>query len=382
MAADGPYGLSAQIGAVVLAGFVFASVLQGVLTGDVAGMLRRTVVHVPAAVFGTIALVAVTQALVKVVDELSDHVLGVFDADLGALADATVRLTQQVPSSAGGFIVLLVGTLTAVGGLVVIAELAVRSALVYLVVVLGPLAFAAAVWPALRTAARHLLELLGALIVSKLVIALALAVAAAALASLDAGGADELALPAPGASTGSSGDTTAETVGVLLAGLAAFTVAAFSPLLLVGLFGPTAGAVAGQGVRSMPLRGGQRAVRVASTVTAVATGHPGLAASAAVRREGTPPGGPGAGTTFGATPSGNGSAHIVGGQAGPRPAGRSTGVAGNGSSASPHASTAPDGSPPPASPAPDRRTGSSRGGPTSSSALSPRAASGGGARGG
>src|SRR5687768_4397411 len=125
----GPYALSAQIGAVLLVGFVFASVIQGVLTGDVAGMLRRTAVHVPAAVFGTIALAQVTHVLVEAVDELSDWVLGVFDADLVDLAAAMRGLVQQVPSSAGGVIVLIVGALTLIGGLVVIAELAVRSAL-------------------------------------------------------------------------------------------------------------------------------------------------------------------------------------------------------------------------------------------------------------
>ncbi|MGH9243999.1 MAG: hypothetical protein ACRD29_06725, partial [Acidimicrobiales bacterium] len=272
----GPYAMSAKIGAVLLVGFVLAGITHGVLTADVTGMIKRVVLHLPVAVLGTVALVGVTHLGVQVVDALSEWVLANFDADLHELADALADVARSATTvggtGGGGFVVLLVGVLGVVGGVIVVAELVVRSALVYLVVALAPLGFAAALWPSLRGVARKLLEVLGALVASKLVIALALAVAAAALTGTDAtgasGGGGPFAIPPPAASAaqpsggGSPTDPGAspeaspsEVLGVLLAGAAAFGVAAFSPLLMVGLFGLTAAATAGQGVRDMPVRG-------------------------------------------------------------------------------------------------------------------------------
>ena len=58
----------------------------------------------------------------------------------------------------GGFAVVLVGLIAVIGGLLLWVELLVRSAIVYLLVALSPLAFAAMVWPAVRGVARRLAE--------------------------------------------------------------------------------------------------------------------------------------------------------------------------------------------------------------------------------
>lgn len=130
--------------------------------------------------------VAVSAQLLELTDALSTAVLQ------PAGAPAISFLSGFGKSAAGatnGFAAVAVGIVAVVAGLALWVELLVRSALVYLLVALSPLAFAAAVWPAARGTARRLVELLLAVIVSKLAIAIALAVGVAAL-----GGAGRLRL--------------------------------------------------------------------------------------------------------------------------------------------------------------------------------------------
>src|SRR5262249_3122627 len=136
---------------------------------------------------------------------------------------------------ASALVVLLLGLVTLLAGLVIFVELVIRAALIYLVVGLCPLAFAALVWPATRGVVRRTLELLCALIVSKVVLSLALAVGAAALGGAGSGPAPpavvtaKAATPTAAAAAGSDAATVTAAAGVLLAGLATFTVACFSP---------------------------------------------------------------------------------------------------------------------------------------------------------
>ncbi|MEZ5230759.1 MAG: hypothetical protein R2710_30035 [Acidimicrobiales bacterium] len=62
----------------------------------------------------------------------------------------------------------------------------VRSVLVYVIVALSPLAFAATVWPSARGVLRRMVELLVAVIFSASVIAIAISVGVAALSGATA----------------------------------------------------------------------------------------------------------------------------------------------------------------------------------------------------
>src|SRR5687768_12099990 len=68
---DGPYVTTATIAATLLVGFLLAGIVQGVLAGDVGGMLRQMTLHLPVSVLGIVGLVTVTQTLVAVTDALS-----------------------------------------------------------------------------------------------------------------------------------------------------------------------------------------------------------------------------------------------------------------------------------------------------------------------
>ena len=262
LAEDGPYGTMAGIGAALMIGFLLAGVTQGALSGDVGGMLRRMALDLPASVLGMVGLVTATQVLIRLTDELSTAVMGNFQDDIADFTAVVTTLSRLGGGVATAFVVLLLGLVTVLAGVILVAELTVRSALIYIVVALAPLVFAARLWPALQDVARKLLYLLVALILSKLAMAVALSVAAAAAVGTGSGG-EVTALPEPEVFAEDPGGSVTQAVGILLAAVSAFGVAAFSPLTVAKLLPMTEGAIVGQGLRGMPVRGAQQAASTA-----------------------------------------------------------------------------------------------------------------------
>ncbi len=257
----GPYATTVAIGATLLVGFVLIGITQSVVAGDVAGMLRRMIVDLPLCVLGMVGLVTVTQALIRLTDVLASDVLDTFVEDSKEFVAAVVALTSLAPGVSTTFVIVVLAVVTVLAGIVVVAELVIRAALVYIVVALAPLVFAAHMWPALRGASRKLLDLLVALIVSKLVIAIALGIGAAAAVGTGSGG-EVTALPAPEVIAEDPGGSVTQAVGLLLAATAAFGVAAFSPLLVVKLLPVAEAALVAQGIRGGPVRAAQQAVSI------------------------------------------------------------------------------------------------------------------------
>lgn len=257
----GPYATTAAIGATLLVGFVLAGIVQGVLAGDVGGMVRQLGLNLPVAVAGMVGLVTVVQALVQLTDDLSNAVLEQFGGDVSDFTTVVASIQVLSGGTATAFVIFLLGLVTVIAGVILVAELVIRAALVYIVVALAPLVFAAQLWPALRGIGRKLLELVVALVVSKLVIAVALAVAAAAMVGSGSGG-EVTALPPPEVVAEDPGGSVTQAVGILLAAVAAFGVAAFSPLLVTRLMPLTEAAMVAQGVRGGPVRAGQQAMSI------------------------------------------------------------------------------------------------------------------------
>jgi type IV secretion system protein TrbL len=227
-------------------------------------MTRRMALDLPLAVGGMVSTVAVTQLLIELTDALSDGILTAFGTDIRAFLDGVATVGTLTGGVATALVVFLLGLLALLAGLVLFVELVIRSALIYLVVALCPLAFAALVWPATRGVLRKTLELLCALIVSKAVIALALAIGAAALGGAGTAPTSAPAIAPPTSTAGappseSDAATVTAAAGVLLAGLATFAVACFSPFVVMRLFPVAEAAVVAQGLRSGPLRSAQSA---------------------------------------------------------------------------------------------------------------------------
>jgi hypothetical protein len=217
-----------------------------------------------------------------------------------------------------------VGLLAAV---VLVIELFVRAGLIYIVVALSPLIYAAAVWEQMRGGVRKLAELGLALIVSKFVIAVALSLSAAALVAAWPGeNATEIATPEMAA--GAAGETKlAHTVGLLVGAVVMFGIAAFMPFVLFRLLPMAEAAMVSQGIKAGPMRAAQQAHHTAL----IARHNP---ATAARRRHGHRGGG-GSGGGHGAASAYGGSAGTAGrsAAAGVGGAGASGGAAGAGVSA-------------------------------------------------
>lgn len=246
----GPYRAMATVAATLMAVLVFGGILQGVVQADIGGMVRRMVVHLPVAVVGIVGTVVVVQVLIDLTDAISSYLTSSVGTDAGGFI--TYLGTMAAQSGSPGAPLVILGLLMLVSAIVVFVELLVRSLLIYMIVALCPLAWAALVWPALQGALRKTLELLLAVILSKVVVALALAVGAAAFSSTAMTGASGVGAPsAPGNLT--------EALGTLAMGAATLAVAAFSPLLIAKLLPFAEGAVVAQGTRGAPMRAAQQA---------------------------------------------------------------------------------------------------------------------------
>jgi type IV secretion system protein TrbL len=284
--AHSPYSVVASLALSVLVLCVLLSVVHGLLTGEGPAMIGRIARDVPLAVLGIVATIGVVQVLLGTADELATRILAGTEA--GAHATTVLRALGRFQASSGQptFVVFLLGLVAVLGAFVLWVELLVRASLLYVLLALSPFAYAAFVWPSARRILHRLAELIVALVFSKVVIAVALAVAASALASPNTGGA-------------ATGDAK---IGTLLIGTIMFLLAAFSPFLLLRLFPVVEAAVVAHGISRAPARATQRAMLTALTVTRLAgTGSSGSSSGAsAARTRGAPRPAPPAGLSGGA----------------------------------------------------------------------------------
>jgi hypothetical protein len=230
-----------QLSAVLMLLFLLLAVVQGVLTGEPAQMIRAALVEAPLSMLGTVALVAVTTALLAATDGASSLVLAGAPDGLGRFASGFGTAGTLMTN---GLLAVILAGLFLVGAVLVWIELAVRAALVYFLVLVGPLALSARVWPAARGMFRKLCELGVAIIVSKFAIALALALGAAALGG---GGPDP-------AGAGSA-EVAATDLSGLLAGATLMLVASFTPFVVIRLVPVVEAAAVAHGVSRSPVRG-------------------------------------------------------------------------------------------------------------------------------
>ena len=266
--ASSPYATVRGIAIMLLLAFLFLGIIQGLMAGDPGGMLRRVTADLPAAVFGMVTTTFVVAKLLELTDALSTMVLS---NSSGQAVHFLSGFGVTVNGATQGFAAVLVGLVAVLAGLFVWVELMVRSVLVYILVALSPLSFAAMVWPSARGVLRRTVELLLAIILSKLVICIAISVGVAALA-----GAGASAGPATGAA-----DQAAASMGTLVVGTAILAIAAFAPFLVLKLIPWAESALVAQGVSRGPIRGAQSTmsnVYYANSLTRLAGGGRGWCA--------------------------------------------------------------------------------------------------------
>ena len=277
-----PYASVRNVSAVLLIGFLLAGIIQGLMAGDIVGMFRRVGVDAPVAVLGMIATTVVVDLLLDLTDAMSTAVLGGADGQ-------AVKFLEGFGIGAhlltGGFSTVVIGLVAVIAAVMVWIELMVRASLMYLLVALSPLAFAASVWPAAKGVLRRLVEVMLAVIVSKFVISVALAVGVAAL-----GGAGDAAGSTPGV-----GEWAAQGLGSLVVGTSILCLAAFSPFMVLKLIPVAEGALVAQGISRSPMntaRSGMNTAYYARSLGRLGGGQGGSAAEAPPPDASAPPFGP------------------------------------------------------------------------------------------
>jgi hypothetical protein len=239
--AETPFQVVAYLALGLMLLFLLAGIIQGVVMGEGPAMAARVARDVAVAMLGLVVTLAVTQALLGLTDELSTSILQGTEAGHKGLDVLRALGEKGAIAPASTFVVFLVGLVVVIAAFFVWVELLIRGAMVYVVVALSPLAFAASVWPAARGIPKKLAELALALIFSKVVIAIAISVSAAALSDGSRGG----LVP------------NEAKVGTMLMGAIMFLLSAFAPFVLLKLFPVAEAALVAQGLSRGPYRTAQ-----------------------------------------------------------------------------------------------------------------------------
>ncbi len=254
---ESPYATVRTIAVLLLAGCVFLGIIQGLLHGDGVGLVRRMAGALPVAVAGMVITTSVVGYLLELTDALSAAVLQTTD-------DQALHFLSgfglAISGVATGFAAVILGLVAVLAALLLWIELMVRASLVYLLVAISPLGFAAMVWPSARGFLRKTVEILVAVIISKFVICVALAVGVAGLSG--AGQADA-------AGEGIASDAGAG-MGTLLVGAVLLGLAAFSPFLVLKLIPVAESALVAQGISRGPAHAAQTGMSTYSTGRSVA----------------------------------------------------------------------------------------------------------------
>ncbi|WP_217913072.1 hypothetical protein [Miltoncostaea marina] len=223
------YGFMVGVGGLLLLPLLLLAVVQALVRGDPAILVRAFFLQLPAAVLLTGLAVAATRTGLAVTDALSDELA----SGMAAEAEGFRKAFGAVVLSAGvmpAFVAFLVAVVVALATLAIWLELILRAAGIYIALMFLPLFLAAIVWPASARWARRLAELLVALVLAKLVMVACLSLGLSAIAS-------------------------GEGPGTVLAGAAIFVLAAFSPFVLLSLI-PLAGEAAHLSRQGRPALGG------------------------------------------------------------------------------------------------------------------------------
>lgn len=191
---------------------------------DLSLLLRTMFVQVPLALLLTGVAVELVRLGLAITDQLSSTVLASGGTDtrnfLAPVASAVAAVSPGAPGAAPAFVVFVGALLVTMASLLLWLELIVRSAAVAAATLFLPLALIGLVWPAVSHWGRRLADTIAALVLSKLVIAAVLSLAAGALA----GGAASI-----GQGNVSSG------FAVIMTGIALLFVATTAPFVLLRL---------------------------------------------------------------------------------------------------------------------------------------------------
>jgi hypothetical protein len=262
-------------------GLFVLQVLTSVLRREPGG-LARAVIGVAKAVLGAGFAVVVTQSALLATDQVCQAIAAASGLTVRDAAARFVDLTWLAGPSSGPVLQLVLGGTLIVGFLLLWGVLLFRKAALILVIVFAPVAFAGLAWDQTRVWARRWIEIVAALVLSKVVIVVVFVVGASAFSGTG-----------PDAGTGSApASETSGSLSDLLAGLLLLSIAVLAPWLtwrFVHWTGMEAASVMHGAVAAGPIprtaraAGNQARFAAQSVATGMVLGPGGAAAGAGAR---------------------------------------------------------------------------------------------------
>jgi len=261
---------------VVVALFVM-QVVGSVLRREPGG-LGRAMLGVGKALIGATLAIAMTQLALTAVDGICTAIASSAGTSVGAAAAQFFRMASLATSGSPA-LQMLIGLLLAVGFLMLWGVLLFRKAALIVVMVFAPVAFAGQAWDATRVWTRRWLEVVAALVFSKVVIVVTFVLGASAFSGTG---------PAAGETVSGSTASGGAELSNLLVGALLLAIAVWSPWLtwrFVHWSGMEAAGAMHQAVAANPISraagGAGRTARFATQQAVVSTVSAG--AGAAVR---------------------------------------------------------------------------------------------------
>jgi hypothetical protein len=268
---DGPYASAIRVSAMLVTLAAFAEIIRATVKQELGGLAGRIMIGLPVLAIAIGIAPTVLQTVVAFVDAVSRGIMSASNTDLRAFSDSILERTGSGATGvAGALIVLLIQLLLIVSLLITALALLLRQVAAYLLVVMIPISAMGVVFEPVRKFATRTVEVLFAVIFSKIVIVLALAVGAAALSSAVSApaGPPPAASPPAAASTTTAPAQQEQGIALIMTGLAGivtYGAAAFAPIGLLMLI-PSAEAAA------MSMRGVRQAGSEARQGMGAATG--------------------------------------------------------------------------------------------------------------
>src|SRR6266508_4197728 len=241
------YDLMLALAWVVAAATLLLALVDAAAKGSWQGLGRAVLVDVPVAgVVGGFGPLVI-QYLVDLADWLSSRLLQELGADAGRALGSSAQWFASFGAASGnpnvpllaGFVAALV---TIFAAFLVFLELLLRANAIYLIAALVPVVYAVRIWPAASGVARKTTEVLVAVVIAQPVVALAIAMGAAASASLDGVGS---------ASLKQFGTAVAGAVFLLLAALAPWGMLSLMPAAEAAMAAHRQRAAIGGGARTV-----------------------------------------------------------------------------------------------------------------------------------
>ncbi len=176
------YAAVAGLAVFVAAPVAFVAVIQSIARQDSTIVIRCVLVNLPLALVAAGVAVEGVQFAVTLVDQMCKALTGAANGSMAHLLSGLAKFfVLGDASGSAGLVGFLLGSVAAFGALSLWIELALRTAAVYVATLFIPLFLVGTIMPATIPWCRRLVEVLAALIFSKLVIVAALSLGASAI---------------------------------------------------------------------------------------------------------------------------------------------------------------------------------------------------------